>query len=547
MTRWDPNSINTEPTVSPVLNDMSSSHSSLSPQPGPSKTPHPVRKVQTGKVEKKRTKKKDKAAATPPDQAGKFVIMTPTSITAQAGRPNPFECFEEALRTSHRGRKGPLANGTKESALQVRRLGACFCCHSRKVRCDKERPCRNCVKLAAGTPQVVCWQFQDFLPVLFPDFVRSHFRREEMARFMEENVGAFGGGGGFEVELFSGPRFRSVLAIPGARFFTARSDEVLMHWHLHAEASGVDLRVRGAVPIGLGPGGTPGDEVKKRVKAYVRSILAEPAFAEQLTETFRHTGLPRRVLEIVQRYWVQSEVCPPFPPSNAHRANTGVTQKSTVVRRALSVYTLHYILTRHLCMTRPTILSLASTDLVPQDTPWVTPRVLNRQVKAVMDEQMQRETQLVFDLFSRSLKPKSRREWAPCLAAFLALCLFMEGVEAAAGNFVAAQEESAGGRGVAVGASEEIEKLPFRQFAFQFHQVYQTHSKDSSARALNPLVDDGVAEGELDDAGAELVEGLRGLLEGPGRKFLSRPILLSLRSFLSFFPSCRWLFAEDDG
>lgn len=179
-------------------------------------------------------------------------------------------------------------------------------------------------------------------------------------------------------------------------------------------------------------------------------------------------------------------------------------------------------------MTRPSIISLSDTNLVPQHVPWVTPRVLNRQVKAVMDDLMQRETQHVFDLFSKSLKPKSRREWAPCLAAFLALCLFMESVETAADNFVVAQNEiglrGGGGdagqrryeRSFALGVNEEIEKMPFSQFAFQFHQVYQTHSRDASTRAFNPLVDDELLEGgELDEAGLGLVEGLRGLIEGP--------------------------------
>ncbi len=87
------------------------------------KTPSPIRKIKgSGKIEKKKA-----------ESPGKFVIMTPNLINAQAGKPNPFECFE-AMRTTQRGRKGPLANETKESALQVRRLGACFCCHSRKVK-----------------------------------------------------------------------------------------------------------------------------------------------------------------------------------------------------------------------------------------------------------------------------------------------------------------------------------------------------------------------------------------------------------------------------
>lgn len=47
------------------------------------------------------------------------------------------------MRASQRGRKGPLAQEAKHQALQVRRRGACFCCHSRKVKCDKERPCKH--------------------------------------------------------------------------------------------------------------------------------------------------------------------------------------------------------------------------------------------------------------------------------------------------------------------------------------------------------------------------------------------------------------------
>lgn len=95
--------------------------------------PLSVRKVGSGsRVEKKR-----KAASTPSSMDGspgsKFVIVTPNSVIAHAGKPNPFECFE-AMPATARGRKGPLANDTKENALHVRRLGACFCCHSRKVK-----------------------------------------------------------------------------------------------------------------------------------------------------------------------------------------------------------------------------------------------------------------------------------------------------------------------------------------------------------------------------------------------------------------------------
>jgi hypothetical protein len=191
---------------------------------------------------------------------------------------------------------------------------------------------------------------------------------------------------------------------------------------------------------------------------------------------------------------------------------------------------MHYVLTRHLCITQGSILSLQDTNQVPRNVPWVTPRVLNRQVKSLLDEQLQKEMQGLFDGFSRSLKPKSRREWAPCLAAFLVLCLFMEAVEAAADTFVVAQNEvnirnrtaPAYLRKFALDICSEIENMPFRQFAYQFHQVYQTHSRDASTKAFNPLLVFGeegplggsFAELKGDIAAQEMVLSLRELLEG---------------------------------
>ncbi len=65
-------------------------------------------------------------------------------------------------------------------------------------------------------PQVICWQFQDFLPVLFPDFIRGHFKKDEMSRFISENIDGFTVDGverPCTVELFSGPRFTATFSI----------------------------------------------------------------------------------------------------------------------------------------------------------------------------------------------------------------------------------------------------------------------------------------------------------------------------------------------
>ena len=119
------------------------------------------------------------------------------------------------------------------------------------------------------------------------------------------------------------------------------------------------------------------------------------------------------------------------------------------------------------------------------------------------------------------------------VVVFLVLCLFMEAVETAADTFVISQNEidmrdrRAGGTGApsrpeyhrefAIRLCHEIDNLPFKQFAYQFHQIYQTHSRHAAAKAFNPLVDEALLRqrgGELDDAAVEMAAALRELLQG---------------------------------
>ncbi|KAH9903639.1 hypothetical protein F4778DRAFT_734919 [Xylariomycetidae sp. FL2044] len=512
----------TPPQASPSHDSRHSSPQSPAVKVELSKSASPIRKVRgNSKVEKKKSSSSPSAA--PADPSSKFVIMTPNLINQQAGKPNPFECFE-ALRTTQRGRKGPLANDIKESALHVRRRGACFCCRSRKVKCDEERPCSKCKKLSAQVPQIMCWQFGDFLPILFPDFIRGHFKKEQMASFLSDHVERFGisgGGGGADmtmtttsgamqggcctVELFSGQRFASTLTVP-ASFFVPKTAEILQHWHMNVGVNQMDLQAQGAAPIGIDPAvPSQREELRRRAKEYIQNLTQEPQYAEQVTDAMRSTQIPRKVLGIVQRY--------------AQLSN------SPIVKRALSIYVTHYVLTRQLCLTADTIARLQPTHLVPHnDVPFLTARVLNRQVKAALDELLLKDVQALFDGFSRSLKPKSRAGWAPCLAAFLVLCLFMEAIETAADVFVVSQNEIAyRNRARQPGAfrrrdlvvARDIENMPFKQLAYQFHQVYQTHARDAAVRAFNPLVDDDLLA-ELDRPTLDMVLELRGLLEGDG-------------------------------
>lgn len=531
-------------TTKPHLSSSSSS-SSTAPKAIPTRK---LTSTSGGRVQKRKSPQQPNPSPTSTSSsasstASKFLIVTPSSISlnsasgggAGAAALNPFECFDALSRgPTQRGRKGPLATDTKQSALVVRRMGACFSCHARKVRCDKERPCRNCTRLATQVPQVVCWQFADFTPVLFPGFIRGHLKREEVVRFVEGNVASFRVEGRGEmpcvVQLMSGEGFSAVLEVR-AKFFTAKTPDVLQQWHVMVGRNGMDLFSRGAAPIGLemgdGEGGKgSGDgqrgELKKRVREYVQAMVEEARFAELVTPPPQHTELPRKVLRIVHEYAERCDV--------------------PMVKRALSIYAMHFVMTRHLCLTQRNINDLQSTGLVPQGVPWVTPRVLNRQIKAVIDEMMGREMQLLFENFSKSLKPKMRREWAPCLASFLVLCLFMESVEVAADMFVISDNEinlrqryaPAWKRSFVLDINSQIENMPFKQFAFQFHQIYQTHSRDAAARSFNPLVDDACFElGELDRDAADMVRKLRRfidedckcarfLLDSPARQTLTK-------------------------
>lgn len=423
-----------------------------------------------------------------------------------------FDGMSALSRSSHKGRKGALSEDTRANALAVRKAGACFCCHLRKVRCDQQRPCKNCLKFCHQVPLDICWQFEDFTKALFPIFIRKHFGKEEMNKFVSDNVQSFTLNGVEQpctVILSSGPVLMSKLVVR-AGFFTAKASnsDVLQHWSQISVGAGADhvkLERISATPIGLEMGSSKSNELRRKVEAYVHNIVQEPAYARELTASMRKSSLPRRMLRIVQRYSQQSS-----------------SSNSSIVKRALSIYTMHYILTRHLILTQQSIEELRRINPVRATGSYMTPRLLNRQIKAVVDDLARDGVKALFEEFSRRLKKKSRDEWAPCLAAFLVLCMLMEAMEAATDVFATSENEvgmlknppAAFERAYALKTNKRIEDGPFKQFAFQFHQIYQTHSKDASTKSFNPLADDSLDEtdGLSCSTTLEMVHCLRDML-----------------------------------
>lgn len=452
------------------------------------------------------------AAASSENPVFLFCNATPDTWAKGGGS---FDGTPDASKASQKGRKGALSNDTRANALAVRQKGACFCCHVRKVKCDQQRPCRSCERFCAQVPQAVCWQFEDFTKALFPPLVRAHFERDRMARFIADNVASFTLNGAEHPEvtvvLSAGAGLRCKLSVK-AKFFTPRAttSDVMQHWFhtVGGGASGedrVELEALRSAPLGLdaeGSGSSFRSELKRKVEKYVDDMVQEPVWPLQLAAGIsRKTEFPRRALQVAQRFAQQSG--------------------SGIVRRALGVYTMQYLLAHHLTMTPQCIESLRHVNPVAASGPWMTPRLLNRQIKAVVNELIGEGVAALFDEFGKMLKKRGKAEWAPCAAAFMVFCLLMESIQASADVFAISESEiemrnnrpAAFRRAEALDANRAIENMPFKQFAFQFHQIYQSHSRDASARAFNPLVDDSHdGDGELDGAALELILSLRSMV-----------------------------------
>ena len=453
-------------------------------------------------------------------ESAENLTLTFCNMSPENWGKGAFDGISDLSRSSQKGRKGALSEDTRANALRVRKRGACFCCHVRKVKCDEKRPCRNCDKLRVQVSQAICWRFEDFTKVLFPAFTRGHFAHEEMSRFVSDNVQAFTLNGVEQhctVSLSSGSALMSKLVVK-AEFFTARmpTSDVLQHWfRAKMCADQAELERQDAVPIGLDMDGTKWNELRRKVGDYVHDIVQEPAYASQLTASDGEPSLPRRMsrkmLQIVHRYAQQS--------------------KSPIVKRALSIHAMYYVIRKHLTLTQESIFALQPIYSIDARCSGVTPRLLNRQIKAVTDELVHKEVVDLFEDFSKRLKKKSREEWAPCLAAFVVLCMLMEDIVAAADVFVKSDnkvemrkiqqlEDVECARGPEINkVKEDISKLPFNQFAFQFHQIYQTYLRDASAKSFNPLTDGMLAGSNLNELGdlnktdLEMVRSLRDMLQ----------------------------------
>lgn len=511
-------SITHSPPVSAAAKSLFSGPGHDKPHvPEPPAAIHAIPKTSSPRVHKPRRKKNKtpprfKSPDRKPVEDGFFTFCNQTPDTF--GKASFGEVEQLLDRSSQKGRKGALSDEVRASALNVRKQGACFCCHIRKVKCDEQRPCKNCVKLCTQVPDAACWKFSEFTTILFPAFLREHFETTEMSQFVKDNIASFtinGADTPCTVTLSSGDCFVTKLTVK-AKFFTplTPTSDIIEH-----RASVVTNTHKGVkteryicAPIGLDvtgfdTGNPLRAELKRKVLAYMEGLAGEEHYAGQLNDITVTTKVPMQVLQLVQRYAQQA------PEGDA-----------AMVRRALGILALEHVMVRHLTLTPQSVAQVRR--LCPQlhgfEGRYVTSRLLGRQIKQVVDECLRDLVPMLFDDFLKRLKSKSRKEWAPCVAAFLVFCILMEVVEVAGNDFTAAEQDmelhnyqpATFTRALALEANRHIENMPFKQFAYQFHQIYQTHAQDASAKSFNPLG----ARNDLWDLEPAALEFVRGLREG---------------------------------
>lgn len=458
----------------------------------------------TRKPQKKRKRSSSPRGASVPE-SGENPRLTFLNMNLENWGKGSTDALSELSRQAQKGRKGALSDDTRASAQAVRDKGACISCHRRKVKCDEQRPCRNCEKDGNRLPQTVCCRVDDFVCVLLPRSIREHFEKGQMNKFVSDNVESFTLNGIEQhctVTFSLGPILASKLVVK-ASFFTTRpsTSDVLQHCSQvlsKTTAGNVEFEMINAAPIGLEMDVATWKGLRKTVGDYVDSIVQEPEYAFQLTDWARKTSLPRELLQIMQQYCQQSN--------------------SPIVKEALSIYTMQYILTRHLTLTPQCIDALLPINPVRVKGPYMTTRLLNRQIKAATDELIRAKVTALLKEFSRRLKKGGREEWAPCFATFTVLCMVMETMEAAADVLALVEQDSElresrpakFKRVHALEINKSIENMPFRQCAYQFHEAYRTTSKDASAKSFNPLGGNNLDE--LDSAARNMVSSLKNMM-----------------------------------
>jgi hypothetical protein len=131
----------------------------------------------------------------------------------------------------------------------------------------------------------------------------------------------------------------------------------------------------------------------------------------------------------------------------------------------------------------------------PMPTAFLSSRLLNRQVKYVMNKLHRDLTANVLEGLERSMRSRTKDSWGTSFCTILILCLCMERLQAAADTLVVCDMQNKGfgsryRRDQSYEACQHLEEYPFYQCKRLFHEIYKSHREGNGAgreAGFNPL------------------------------------------------------------
>jgi hypothetical protein len=163
------------------------------------------------------------------------------------------------------------------------------------------------------------------------------------------------------------------------------------------------------------------------------------------------------------------------------------------------------------------LYNILAPSATPQ--PYLSSRLLNRQLKYVMHKLHRDITLEVLEGLERSLRSRTKDSWGASFCTILILCICIEALQSAADMMAVCDIQAKGeaaeySRDQSYLACEALDEYPFRQCTKLFHDIYRSHKDGNGGgrkeKAFNPLKMAGRgAKMELDSPTEKMVKAVR--------------------------------------
>jgi hypothetical protein len=160
---------------------------------------------------------------------------------------------------------------------------------------------------------------------------------------------------------------------------------------------------------------------------------------------------------------------------------------------------------------------------IPMSQPFLSSRILNRQIKIAMNMLKQDVTNSVLVELERTMKTRTRDNWGPSFCTILILSLCIENLQTAADTLVVTDIRKSlsdnlqpnFSRAQSSRACQNLERYPYQKFTELFHAIYKS-SKDSNSggkdKGFNPICNRAVRD-ELDEPTKVLVQTIENIMD----------------------------------